>query len=55
MKQKFDYGDYIIEYRKDKNGFLYFLEKRIFDIDEALKESDKLKDLGYHDVMIKKK
>lgn len=54
MKDKFDYGNYIIEYRRDKNGFLFFLEKRILDIDDALKESNKLKDKGYHDVMIKK-
>lgn len=54
MKKKFEYGEYIIEYRKVENGFLSFLQKKINDIDTALKESQKLKDLGYHDVLIKR-
>lgn len=54
MNTKFDYGDFIIEYRIDKDGFLNFLKQRITDIDTAIKESNKLKDLGYHDILIKK-
>lgn len=53
MKNKFDYGNYIIEYRKEKNGPLHFLKKKIEELDEALRESNKLKDLGYYDVLIK--
>lgn len=51
---KFDYGNFCIEYRKERDGFLNFLKKRIMTTDDALKESDKLKDLGYYDVLIKK-
>jgi hypothetical protein len=52
--KNFDYGDYTIEYRKEKNGDLHFLKVRITDLDKALKECHKLRDLGYHDVLIKK-
>lgn len=51
---KFDYGDFTIEYRKERDGLLNFLKKKIVNIDDALKESNKLKDLGYHDILIKK-
>jgi len=52
-KEKFDYGNFRIEYRHEKNSALIFLKKKIDDLDSALKEADKLKNLGYHDVMIK--
>jgi hypothetical protein len=55
MKSKtFDYGDFVLEYRQTQHGPLYFLEKRITDVEEAIKEANKLKDSGYSDVMIKK-
>jgi hypothetical protein len=54
MKDKKNYGDYIIEYRKIQYGTLYFLNKKINNVDQALLESNKLKDMGYHDVIIKK-
>lgn len=54
MKNNYDYGNFCIEYRKEKNGFLYFLKKKILNIDDAMKESNKLKDMGYHDILIKK-
>ena len=51
-EKKFNYGNYLIEYRKSKDGLLHILKKKIDDVDNALKESYKLKDLGYHDVKI---
>ncbi len=54
MKNTFDYGNYVIEYRKEKGGYLFFLKKKIEDVDNALKECHKLQDLGYHDVLITK-
>jgi hypothetical protein len=54
MKEKFNYGNYIISYRKEKDGLLHFLTKRIDTLEDALKEHHKLQDLGYHDVLIKK-
>jgi hypothetical protein len=53
MKSKFELGDFIIEYRHIPNGILYFLDKTITDVEEAIKESNKLKDKGYSDVLIK--
>jgi hypothetical protein len=52
MKENFNYGDFLLEYRKEKNGLLHILKKKINDLDMALKESHKLQDLGYHDVKI---
>lgn len=54
MKKQFDYGNYIISYRKEKDGLLHFLKKKIDNLDDALREHHKLQDLGYHDVLIKK-
>lgn len=52
-KTTFDYGRYLLEYREDKDSVLLFLKKTISDVDEALREADKLKDKGFHDVMIR--
>jgi hypothetical protein len=54
MNTNFDYGDFIIEYRTIAGGHLLFVKKRITDLDVALKECNRLKGLGYHDVLIKK-
>jgi hypothetical protein len=54
MKNKFNYGNYIISYRKEKDGLLHFLTKKIDALEDALKEHHKLQDLGYYDVLIKK-
>jgi hypothetical protein len=54
MNTNFDYGDFIIEYRTINGGHLLFVKKRITDLDVALKECNRLKGLGYHDVLIKK-
>lgn len=54
MKRKFDYGNFLIEYRHNRGEILHFLKKKILSIDEALKESDKLKNNGYADVIIRK-
>jgi hypothetical protein len=54
MNKKFDYGKFYIEYRKERNGLLHFLKKKIDNLEDALKESNKLRDLGYHDILIKK-
>jgi hypothetical protein len=51
--KKFDYGDFLIEYRLEKNGILLFLKKKITDIEIAIKEANTLKDKGYYDVLIK--
>lgn len=48
------YGKYIVEYRKIKHGIMEILQKKIDDVDTAIVECNKLKDLGYHDVLIKK-
>lgn len=53
IKDSFDYGSYIVEYRKDRNGPLNFLKKTIHNLDDVLKEAAKLKDQGNHDVLIK--
>ena len=50
---KFNYGDYIIEYRFTKTEPISFLKKNIKDIDSALREADTLKNKGYHDVLIR--
>lgn len=52
-KCKFNYGDYIIEYRVSKTEPISFLRKSINDIDSALREADTLKNKGYHDVLIR--
>lgn len=52
-KGKFNYGDYIIEYRVTKTEPISFLKKSINDIDSALREADALKNKGYHDVLIR--
>lgn len=54
MKKKFNYGNFLIEYRIERGGLLSFLKKNIKDSEEALKEANKLKDLGYHDVQIRR-
>lgn len=54
MKNNFDYGDYIIEYRRERGGHLNFMREKIVDVDVALNECRKLQDLGYHDVTIRK-
>lgn len=54
MKNTFDYGEYIISFRKERDGLLQFLKKKINTLDSALEEHRKLQDLGYHDVLIKK-
>lgn len=53
MKNKFDYGDFIIEYRVSKNSELKFLKKKLTNLEDALKETHKLRDLGYHDILLK--
>jgi hypothetical protein len=50
---KFNYGEYIIEYRVTKTEPISFLKKIIKDIDSALREADTLKNKGYHDVLIR--
>lgn len=52
-KSKFNYGEYIIEYRVTKTEPISFLKKIIKDIDSALREADTLKNKGYHDVLIR--
>lgn len=52
-KETFDYGAYIVEFREDRDGPLSFLRKKITDLDEVLREANKLKDEGNHDVLIK--
>lgn len=54
MKKKFDYGNFLLEYRTSKDGELRFLKKRIIELDIALSEAAKLRDLGYHGVKITK-
>lgn len=54
MNKKFDYGDYIIEYRLSQFGPLCFSKKKTVDVDNALKEASRLKDLGHYDVKIRK-
>lgn len=54
-KNKFDYGNYIIEYRTHQDGLLNFLKKKISTTSEALNEANSLKDRGYYDVLIRKK
>lgn len=54
MKEKFNYGEFLVEYRKAKDGLLHILKKKIDSVDAALQESHKLQDLGYHDVRILK-
>lgn len=54
MNDKFDYGEYIVSFRKERDGLLHFLKKKIDTLDSALEEHRKLQDLGYHDVLIKK-
>lgn len=49
---KFNYGNFLIEYRMVSEGDLRFLKKNVKDVDTALKEADKLKNAGYHDVRI---
>lgn len=51
--KKFDYGRFLIEYRNDSGGPLFFVKKKIDDIDVAMKEANMLKDRGYSDVMIR--
>lgn len=53
--KQFDYGDFFIEYRPNRNGVLLFLKKKLNDIDSAMKEADILKNKGYNDVMIRRK
>lgn len=53
FKKPFDYGQYRIEYRTVRNGELRFLKKKITDLQVALNESSKLKDLGYDDVIVR--
>lgn len=53
-KNKFDYGEYLIEYRTDRFAPLSILKKTINSVDDAVKESDSLKNKGYHDVLIRK-
>jgi hypothetical protein len=54
-KTKFDYGNFIIEYRIHKDGFLNFLKKKITNTSDALNEATALKDKGYYDVLIRTK
>ena len=44
----------MVEYRINQGGELRFLKKKIDDLDDALKEASKLRDMGYSDVMIRK-
>lgn len=53
-KNKFDYGEYLIEYRTDRFAPLSILRKTINSVDEACKESESLKNKGYHDVLIRR-
>jgi hypothetical protein len=53
--KNFNYGKYILEYRPIKNGELKFLKKKIDDVDTAMKEAAKLRDLGYDSVTIRTK
>jgi hypothetical protein len=54
MKDKnFDYGDFVLEYRHEKGGQLFFLRKKVTDLEVALKEANSLKDRGFHDVLLK--
>ena len=48
----FIYGKYVLEFRPSKDGELKFLKKKIDDVDTAMKEAAKLRDLGYDGVMI---
>lgn len=52
-RDPFDYGNYIITYREDRESALIFLKKRLITVDEALREAAKLNDSLYHDVLIK--
>lgn len=52
-KDPFDYGNYVISYREDRDGELFFLKKTINDVDTALREAGKLNDAMRHDVLIK--
>jgi hypothetical protein len=53
IKTPFDYGQYRIEYRTVRDGELRFLKKKITDLQIAFKESSKLRDLGYDDVIVR--
>lgn len=53
QKPKFDYGRFRIEYRFDRDGVLLFLQKKIDNVDDALREANDLNDKGYHDVLIR--
>jgi len=54
-KTKFDYGNFIIEYRTHEDGFLNFLKKKITNTTDAINEANALKDKGYYDVLIRTK
>ena len=51
--KKFDYGNYLIEYRNDNGSPLRFLREKVMDIDTAMRKANKLKDSGYYDVTIR--
>lgn len=50
--KKFDYGKFRIEFRVEKDGELRLLKKKIDSVDQALKETEILRDCGYSDVKI---
>lgn len=53
QRDEFDYGNFIIEYREEKNGPLLFHKMKITDVDTALREAAILNDKIMHDVLIK--
>ena len=50
----FKYGKFFVEYRCERGSMLRFLREKIDDIDSATLAANKLKDLGYYDVTIRK-
>ncbi len=54
IRQPFQYGNYLIEYRESKGGLLRILKEKLDSIEQAQEARERLLQAGYHDPVIRK-
>ena len=54
VRQPFEYGSYLVEYRDSKAGLLRILKEKLNTFEEAQTARERLIQEGFHDPIIRK-
>jgi hypothetical protein len=54
VRQPFEYGSYLVEYRESKAGLLRILKEKLNTFEEAQTARERLIQEGFHDPTIRK-